>query len=215
MKLLSRAEQGEISSMKRQFLGVQEGEHSRPDRQERETSLNQGGVDNILQFGDDFSVSHLSRSEQQKGKEHMTSEMEMTYNRDQKRLYSRNHRMAIQEQIMLREGKTSLASEIPLGYQEGLLGGGKLTEGNWNTLKNNLETIKTSFDENDSKSSINTKLENLRKTVDKYIKEKEVDDNEYTYLDKILEKLPENASESAFQDGIRLCLGYVEDGRKP
>jgi hypothetical protein len=123
--------------------------------------------------------------------------------------------MAIQEQIMLREGKTSLASEIPLGYQEGLLGGGKLTEGNWNTLKNNLETIKTSFDENDSKSSINTKLENLRKTVDKYIKEKEVDDNEYTYLDKILEKLPENASESAFQDGIRLCLGYVEDGRKP
>jgi hypothetical protein len=213
MKLLSRAEQGEISSMKRQFLGVQEGEHSRPDRQERETSLNQGGVDNILQFGDDFSVSHLSRSEQQKGKKHMTSEMEMKYNQDKKRLYSKNHRMAIQEQIMLREGKTSLASEISLGYQEGLLGGGNLTEGNWNTLKNNLETIKNSFDENDSKNSINKKLENLRKTVDKYIKE--ADSNEYTYLSNILEKLPENASESAFQDGIRLCLGYVEDGRKP
>jgi hypothetical protein len=157
--------------------------------------------------------AHRYQSEQnRKGKGIMSVEVQEQYNQTKRESLNDNYQAAIREIIKQRGGKSSSDSEISLGYQEGLRGGGKLTDGNWNTLSNSLISIREAFNNNDQKNEINTKLKNLKEKVDKYIKKSDRDD--YTYLGNIHQWIPKNADDAAFLDGIRICLDYVNDGKK-
>ena len=116
----------------------------------------------------------------------------------------------IQRVIKQREGKTS--GEIPLGYQrEGLRGGGKLSEGSWNSIINSLNSLSDAFNNKDSTSSIEQKLKNLRDQVDRYTKG--CDDEDETFLSKIDRDIPENAKSNNFLSKIDNCRQLAESGK--
>jgi hypothetical protein len=158
--------------------------------------------------------AHSFQPEQdRKGKGIVSVEVQEQYNQTKQESWDDNHQAAIREVVRQRGGKTSSDSEISLGYQEGLRGGeGEVTDGNWNTLKNGLNSIGAAFNNNDSENSINTKLNNLRAKLDKYI-EKCVG-FDYEFLSQIEKKLPRDAKEAAFLLSIKICLDAVESGKR-
>lgn len=131
----------------------------------------------------------------------------------------------IQQVIKQRGGKTSSGSEIQLGYrEEGLRGGVKLSKGNWDNLETKLKDIKEYYDRSKSsditeerkqhcESLVSQKLRELKKKIDDHI-DKSTNDSDYRYLDKLNEHLPDRVEDSTFTDSVKMCLDYIEDGKK-